>query len=50
MNAEGNHKSRTARTYDLLREAIVHAEFEPGQKLIIDTLGKSFHASIGAVR
>jgi len=43
-------KSRTARTCNLLREAIVHAEFQPGEKLRIDFLGKKFDASIGAIR
>lgn len=50
MKAEGSHKSRTARTYDLLRDAIVRAEFEPGMKLIIDNLGRELNASTGAVR
>lgn len=44
------HKSRTARTFDLLRDAIVDADFTPGQKLHIDQLGKRLDASIGAVR
>ncbi len=50
MKAEVSHKSRTARTYDLLRDAIVRAEFAPGQKLIIDNLGRELNASTGAVR
>lgn len=44
------HKSRTARTCDVLREAILHAEFAPGEKLRIDHLGRTYEASIGAVR
>jgi DNA-binding GntR family transcriptional regulator len=39
-----------ALTLDLLREAIVHAEDQPGQKLRIDHLGKALNASTGAVR
>lgn len=50
MMAERAHKSRTALTLDLLREAIVHADYKPGQKLRIDLLGKQLNASIGAVR
>ncbi len=50
MNLDRPHKSRTALTLDLLREAIVHAEYEPGAKLRIDSLGKTLNASIGAVR
>lgn len=34
----------------MLRDAIVHAEFAPGQKLRIDNLGRAYEASIGAVR
>jgi len=47
---EQSHKSRTARTCDVLRDAIVHAEFAPGEKLRIDHLGRVYEASIGAVR
>ena len=47
---EQSHKSRTARTCDVLRDAIVHAEFAPGQKLRIDHIGRVYEASIGAVR
>lgn len=43
-------KSRTARTVNVLRDAIVHAQFAPGEKLLIDRLGKTYGASIGAVR
>jgi len=43
-------KSRTARTLGLLRDAIVHAHYAPGQKLRIDMLGREFDASAGAVR
>lgn len=50
MNLERPHRSLTARTLDLLREAIVHAEFAPGQRLRIDQLGQRFSVSIGAVR
>ena len=44
------HKSRTERTCSELRDAIVSARFKPGQRLPIDSLGKTFEASIGAVR
>ena len=47
---QAQHKSRTARTFDVLRDAIVESEFRPGQKLHIDQLGKRYDASIGAVR
>lgn len=50
MSEDAMHKSRTARTYDLLRDAIVHAQFAPGEKLRIDHLGKTLEASTGAVR
>lgn len=50
MSLERPHRSLTARTLDLLREAIVHAEFAPGQRLRIDQLGQRFQVSIGAVR
>ncbi len=50
MTAERAHKSRTALTLDLLREAIVHADYKPGQKLRIDLVGQQLNASIGAVR
>lgn len=50
MNEEIIHKSRTARTFDSLRHAIISAQFAPGQKLRIDQLGKDLDASIGAVR
>lgn len=46
----GAHKSRTARTFDLLHEAIVNAAIPPGEKLRIDALSKSLDASSGAVR
>ncbi|MDF2370910.1 MAG: GntR family transcriptional regulator [Rhizobiaceae bacterium] len=49
-DAGASQKSRTARTCNLLREAIVNAQLRPGQKLRIDELGKTFDASIGAVR
>ncbi|WP_159460133.1 GntR family transcriptional regulator [Tistlia consotensis] len=44
------HKSLTARTCDLLREAIVRARYAPGQKLRIDQIGRELSASSGAVR
>lgn len=50
MNEEIIHKSRTARTFDALRRAIISAQFAPGQKLRIDQIGKDLGASIGAVR
>ena len=50
MQGSTTHKSNTERTCAMLREAIVHADFKPGQKLRIDSLGKTFEASIGAVR
>ncbi len=50
MTAERAYKNITAQTLDLLREAIVHAEYQPGHKLRIDQLAKSLSVSIGAVR
>lgn len=46
----GEHKSMTSRTCDRLRNAIVTARFEPGQKLRIEALREEFDASLGAVR
>lgn len=50
MNEQVVHKSRTARTCDLLRERIVSAVYAPGEKLRIEQLSKSLEASPGAVR
>ncbi|MCB1341618.1 MAG: GntR family transcriptional regulator [Pseudooceanicola sp.] len=44
------HKSRTERTCAMLREAIIRSEYRPGERLRIDSLGKTLDASIGAVR
>lgn len=44
------HKSRTARTCALLRDAIVRSQYKPGEKLRIDQLAKELTASSGAVR
>jgi GntR family carbon starvation induced transcriptional regulator len=44
------HKSITAGTLDRLRDAILHAEYPPGQKLRIEQIGRSLDVSIGAVR
>jgi GntR family carbon starvation induced transcriptional regulator len=50
MNIETTARSRTERTCNRLREAIILAQFEPGQKLRIDQLGRDLEASTGAVR
>jgi len=44
------HKSMTSRTYDRLRNAIITAQFRPGEKLRIEALREEFGASLGAVR
>lgn len=44
------HKSQTARTVDLLRDAIIQARHPPGEKLRIDQLCRELDASSGAVR
>lgn len=50
MMDEALHKSRTAWTCDMLRDAIIRAEYAPGEKLRIDQIGKTLEASSGAVR
>lgn len=50
MTEASIHKSRTERTCAMLRDAIIRSEYRPGQKLRIDSLGKTLDASIGAVR
>ncbi|MGK6315750.1 GntR family transcriptional regulator [Neorhizobium sp. DT-125] len=50
MEAIANHKSQTARTYEVLRDAIIDAEYPPGEKLRIEQLCKVLNASSGAVR
>ncbi|MDO6962884.1 GntR family transcriptional regulator [Rhizobium alvei] len=50
MTEDTMHKSRTERTYNLLRDAIVHAHYAPGEKLRIDHIAKTMEASLGAVR
>lgn len=50
MSESNGYKSMTARTLELLRDAIVGAHLHPGEKLRIDALGKRFDASPGAVR
>jgi DNA-binding GntR family transcriptional regulator len=50
MDTDTAPRSRTALTFARLREAILHARFPPGQKLRIDSLGREFDASTGAVR
>jgi DNA-binding GntR family transcriptional regulator len=50
MTEDSMHKSRTERTYNLLRDAIIHAKYAPGEKLRIDHIGKELEASVGAVR
>lgn len=44
------HKSRTAQTYEQLRDFIVHAQYAPGEKLRIDHLSRELDVSSGAVR
>lgn len=50
MTEHVTHKSRTARSYDELRDAIVEARFAPGEKLRIDHVSRDFNVSSGAVR
>jgi len=50
MDQLASHKSRTERTCDMLRDAIIRATYRPGEKLRIDQLGKVLDASSGAVR
>lgn len=50
MLEEPQHKSRTARICDMLREAIVGATYPPGQKLRIDNLCEELDGSSSAVR
>ena len=50
MNDIAEHKSRTARTYELLRDAIVEARHAPGEKLRIDHLSRELDVSSGAIR
>jgi GntR family transcriptional regulator, carbon starvation induced regulator len=50
MNQLAPHKSRTARTYELLRDLIVDARYAPGEKLRIDHLSRELDVSSGAVR
>lgn len=50
MNEMTSHKSRTAQTCDVLRDAIVCATYAPGERLRIDLLCKTLDASSGAVR
>ncbi len=50
MNEHMTHKSRTARSYDELRDAIVEARHAPGEKLRIDHLSRELGVSSGAIR
>ena len=50
MEQRRETKSLTERTCDDIRNAIVYAKFEPGQKLRIDALASQFNASSGVVR
>jgi DNA-binding GntR family transcriptional regulator len=50
MNKEIKHKSRTAQSYEDLREAVVSAQYPPGTKLFIDQIGRELGVSAGAVR
>lgn len=50
MTEELQHKSRTARICDLLRDEIVRARYAPGQKLRIDNLCEELDGSSSAVR
>ena len=50
MNVMAEHKSRTAQTYEQLRDAIVDARYAPGEKLRIDYLSRDLQVSSGATR
>lgn len=50
MNENVTHKSRTAQSYDELRDAIVEAHHAPGEKLRIDHLSRELRVSSGAIR
>lgn len=50
MDDRVNHKSRTARTYDELRDAVVEARYAPGVKLRIDHISRDLGVSSGAIR
>ena len=50
MSDSATHKSRTARSYDELRDAIVEARYAPGEKLRIDHISRELQVSSGAVR
>ncbi|AZO33600.1 MAG: FCD domain-containing protein [Mesorhizobium sp.] len=50
MSTVASYKSQTARTFDLLKAAIVEAKYAPGDKLKIDQLSEAFDSSSGAVR
>lgn len=50
MNDIRQHRSITAGTLDRLREAVVLAQYQPGQKLRIEQIAKGLDVSIGAVR
>lgn len=50
MTHAAPHKSRTARTYDLLRSLVIDARYLPGEKLRIDHLSRELGVSSGAVR
>lgn len=44
------HRSRTARSYDELRDAIIDARYPPGDRLFIDQISRDLGVSSGAVR
>lgn len=50
MSDSQPHKSRTARSYDELREAIVDAHYPPGERLKIDQICRDLKVSTGAAR
>lgn len=50
MTENTTHKSRTAQSYDELRDAIVEAHYPPGEKLRIDHLSREHGVSSGAIR
>ena len=50
MSDKIKHRSRTARTYDELRDAIVDARYPPGDRLLIDQISKDLSVSSGAIR
>ncbi len=50
VNDDATHKSRTAKSFDALRDGIVEARYAPGEKLRIDHVSRELGVSSSAVR